>query len=217
MSNIIVGNRYKDTSPAPFPISMLNAIKTITIVSEDTESIAYDYVQTDGKTGVGTMVMEHAEKYLKLIVRNLHLEKIYYDSPLFLDILSDLDIAIEPERDKRALRRFIMGEKLILIEEPVHREVNRSIEMPATFETSGDVDSFFSSAKEALLKELNEIGIPLDKIKAIDCFDDDGTQMFDVQFMALEKDGELAVRQTHAAVFNQILANKDEIYARIDK
>ena len=64
MSALIVGKKYKNTNPIPFPIDMLNATITITLHgSDDGCSVAYDYV----KAGKGSMSAEHAEKNLELI------------------------------------------------------------------------------------------------------------------------------------------------------
>jgi hypothetical protein len=67
MTIIEVGKKYKDTNPKTFPESMLGATKTVTSISSDGTSVAYDYISRDSSTGSGTMKMEHAGKHLKLL------------------------------------------------------------------------------------------------------------------------------------------------------
>jgi hypothetical protein len=67
MKNLIIGKEYQCSNPKPFPINMLGAKKTIKMFGRDLQSVAYDFVRTDGGTGQGSMTTEHAEKYLKEI------------------------------------------------------------------------------------------------------------------------------------------------------
>jgi hypothetical protein len=67
MTKLIIGKEYKCTNPNPFPMEMIGARKTLKMFGSDLESVAYDFVRTDGVTGQGSMTMEHAEKHLKKI------------------------------------------------------------------------------------------------------------------------------------------------------
>jgi hypothetical protein len=149
-------------------------------------------------------------------MRNLHIEGIYCHSESFISILSDLGITVSPKKDGMAIRRFLLGERLVPIPEPVRIEIKRSIEIPASSQSSNSLDSFFSEAKEALSSDLKSRGIDPNKV-TICPYESDGESMFEIEYMSPETDEELAIRQDRAKVFNKILAKKDEIYAMLDK
>ena len=150
-------------------------------------------------------------------MRNLHHVGIRHNTPVFLAIITSLGIDIEPKRDVHELRRFIMGENLIPIDEPEKREVVRSIKFPVGI-TSGDtIDDFFDREKEKLTQQFLLKGIDLKSIKEINCCQGglDGYN-YEVKFTDDESDAELAERKMRADKFNEILAKKDEIYALVD-
>lgn len=150
-------------------------------------------------------------------MRNLHRERIHFDTPWFIDVLADLIIDVDPPVDKRALRRFIMGELLVPMTEPQRSLVKRTTEIQANFDNADSIEEYFKGATTALLARVKKKGIEPDSI--VDCVgynDDYGNDMYEISFMSPETDTELAVRKRHVDIFNQILSNQDAIYAKID-
>ena len=150
-------------------------------------------------------------------MRNLHREKIYYNTPWLISLLLELGINVDAERDRLALRRFILGEKLTPIDKPERRQIKCSVVIPAFHTEASSVDAFFASAKEDMIQKLKDKGIDPDNIVNVDHFEQDGASKCEVDYMRPESDAELAKLHHFADTFNKILAHKDEIYLRIDR
>lgn len=151
-------------------------------------------------------------------MRNLHRESIYYNTPWFIALLHDLGIKVDAERDRLALRRFILGEKLTPVTAPERRQVKCSVVIPAFHTEASSIDAFFTSAKEDMIQKLKAKGIDpeVNDIVNVDYFEQDGASQCEVDYMRPENDSELAKRQHFVDTFNTILKHKDDIYLRID-
>jgi hypothetical protein len=152
-------------------------------------------------------------------MRNLHHDRVYSHTDWFLEILSKLNIIVSPKKDERVLRRFIMGQNHNPVNTPVRAEVKRTIDVPAIFEDSSDINGFFEHAKESVLSSLSMKKIELEKVTNINFegFSQDDEDMLEVTFLSLETDAELAKRHEYAELFNTILSHKVTIYEAIDK
>ena len=150
-------------------------------------------------------------------MRNLHLERLYYNTPEFVAILHELGVSVEPERNKQTIRRFLLGEKLAPISSPVRSEVKTNIEIPATSHGK-TISEFFGRAEAALRGSLAEKGISEDKIVNIELLcpsDGEGLKYF-VEYLAPEPEGKFALRIENAELFNQMLRLQGEIYQKVD-
>lgn len=151
--------------------------------------------------------------------RNLHLERIYHNSPELLKILEELGVMIDPVLHKSPLRRFIFGEKHEPIEVPIRREmVTRDKMVTVHMDIRSDIDTFFSIFRKNVEDKISESGIPVEDVTAIElCQDFEfGVNEVCVSYPELETDIEFEARSNRAKKFNEILSFKDEIYRRID-
>jgi hypothetical protein len=149
-------------------------------------------------------------------MRNLHYDKIYFDTPWFLSLLTEFGINADPIEYKSSIRRFIIGEKLVPMADAVRREVARQVDFPMNFEDATNVDTFFAHCNSSLLEKIHAHGIDPNCITRVESFEQDNESKIDVTFTTMETDEEVAIRQRKADVFNMILINKDAIYGRID-
>lgn len=147
-------------------------------------------------------------------MRNLHHIGIRYNTPSFLSVLAELNIIVSPEQDKQAIRRFLMGHNMTPVAHPVRSSVKRTLSIPAEFNDTGGLNSFFDSGKEQLLSALSEHGICENDVQGVDVYHDDGQNFFEVTYMGPENDQELAKRQRYADIFNSMLSNQEAIDAK---
>ena len=135
-------------------------------------------------------------------VRNLHREniqgeKIYYNSPKFIGVLASLGIEVECERDKQAIKRFIMGEKLTPIAYPIRASVTRH--------KSVDVDIDHSVVSD--LEEIKNVINGFDNITKVESI----VTVF-VEYTVPESDEDFNAKVRRYVVFNNMLEKKDAIY-----
>lgn len=155
-------------------------------------------------------------------MRNLHLIGVRYNTPFFLEILADLGIQIEAERDKMILRRFLMGQLMTPILEPVRSFVSRTVCCtPVSFSISGSVGSLcidnVDTLDDELLAAIKNNGFDPDAVKdtKVESYISDGELRFEISFMSEETDQEVQNRKNRADRFNAMLANLEVIDSRI--
>lgn len=147
-------------------------------------------------------------------MRNLHRVGLRYNSPVFLAVLAQLNIDVCPEQDKSALRRFLMGDLMVVIPEPVRALEKQTITIPVQLNETIGIDAFFDDAKAKLLSSLAERGINPDKVQGMYITQNEsGQSVYEVDIMVPESDQKFAGRQRHAALFNTLLANQAAIDA----
>lgn len=147
-------------------------------------------------------------------MRNLHRIGLRYNSPAFLAVLAQLNIDVSPDRDESALRRFLMGELMVAIPEPVRALEKQTVTIPVQFNETIAIDAFFDDAKAKLLSSLAELGINPQKVQGMYITQNEsGQSVYEVDIIVPESDQKLAGRQRHAALFNTLLANQAAIDA----
>ena len=152
-------------------------------------------------------------------MRNLHRERIYYNTAWFIALLAEMGLHFEPEKDERILRRFIIGEKMYPMPTPERSEVRATIELPLNIDNSASsVAGLVGGFDDALRDALRTRGIDEASITHAEHYtdSDNGGTYVEVTYMRPETDAELAQRQDFVTKFNALVAQKDEIYRRID-
>lgn len=151
-------------------------------------------------------------------MQNLHHIGIRHTTPWFIGIINGLGVDVHPQRDARALRRFIIGENLTPISEPKKIDVPSSIVIEINITSGNNIDSLFDGAKDELVKAVLAKGIALSSITCVELVAGETRgNFYYVAFMREETDAELAERKINSDKFNQILSLKNEIYLCIDE
>lgn len=151
-------------------------------------------------------------------VRNLHLEGFRYYQPAFIAMLNNLGVPVDPGTDRQAIRRFLMGELMTPIPDPVRQNVRRTACLPACEEGTTSLDALYAIEQSHITRELAEIGFDAATLNIVEVsrYHHLGVNEIAIDYMDPETDTELAKRRRHAITFNALLAIKDKIYARID-
>jgi hypothetical protein len=153
-------------------------------------------------------------------MRNLHRDRIYFDTPWFIEILSDLKINVVPKRDERILRRFIMGEKMnpISYPQPISDLINSEIPCSFAFdECTPDNLAMLGPDKESIEVDLKSANISLSDVKSIELIADDSEFKYVVIHSVMQSESKLLRRREQASLFNEMILNTDKIYTAIDK
>ena len=152
-------------------------------------------------------------------MRNLHLEGIRYNTLWFIEMLNALGLEVSPEQDRRAIRRFLMGEKMVAIAQPERMSVNRTTSVPVDGLDGCSIDEVQSNVGSSLRSVLSEHNIDPESVTEVTIYADEVTRGLcaEVSYSSLESDSELAERQAFTDTFNLMLANQTHIYRAIDE
>ncbi len=149
-------------------------------------------------------------------MRNLHHIGIRYNHPLFISILAELNIIVDLEKDKNALRRFIIGQNMQNPIQPIKTLVTRSVSFPFSLESHNHIDLLLNSQKEELQHKISEFNIDPESITNIDPFIQDNQLFFEISFNQIETEQELSIRQRYFDIFSLLLSKQSEIYQKCD-
>lgn len=151
-------------------------------------------------------------------MRNLHLEGIRYNTLWFIEMLNSMGLDISPEQDMRAIRRFLLGQKMVAVAQPERMLVNRTAVVPVDGLDGCSIGEMQENVGSSLHSVLAEHNIESGLVTNLTIYADEVTRGLcaEVSYSSLESDGELAERQAFADKFNLLLANETQIYRAID-
>ena len=144
--------------------------------------------------------------------RNLHRDRIYFNSPWLLAQLEDLGFEIDLATDELVIRRFLMGENTQHLEAKERIRVRDSISLEMGDCEGRDIDDFFGNMSAQLVEPLNAAGIAIDDVTGIEL----GFGTYEVRYTRLQNDAEFEARRRFVYIANMLEALRPQIYNRVD-
>ncbi len=145
--------------------------------------------------------------------RNLHLNRIYFNTPWFLELLAGFGLDIDATADERVLRRFLMGENTRHLEVKERLRVHDQTSIDMDDCEGVGIDDFFGNMQAQLVEPLTTRGISLDDVTRIEL----GQGTYEVVYTRLQNDAEHEARRRFAYLANMLEALRPQIYNRVDK
>lgn len=154
-------------------------------------------------------------------MRNLYKENLppHALTEIIVNTLSDCGVHIDVNKDTMALRRFILGEKLVPIAEVKANTERQTLYIPMKSSDCGGsgISTYFENEQRYVEEELNKREVNPDSVTGI-LVDrsDNGEYTYQIEYQGPESSASVARRSRLRDKFNTILQHKSEIYSAVE-